>query len=52
MNLYYLIRLNKLLESIRENRDFSWHVTENSIIVTDANKLVYVFSLERSENGT
>lgn len=51
MSLYHLIKLNKLLESIKENRNFSWSITEDSIIVTDAYGLVYVFTLERSENG-
>ena len=51
MSLYHLIKLNKLLESIKENRNFSWSITEDSIIVTDAYNLVYVFSLGRSENG-
>lgn len=51
MSLYHLIKLNKLLEKIKQNNDFHWSVTDNSIIVTDADKVVYVFSMERSENG-
>lgn len=52
MSLYHLIKLNKLLEKIQENNDFHWSVTDDSIIVTDADNFVYVFSIERSENGT
>lgn len=52
MSLYHLIKLNKLLEKIQENNNFHWTVTDNSIIVTDADNVVYVFSMERSENGT
>lgn len=52
MSLYHLIKLNKLLEKIQENNDFHWSVTDDSIIVTDTDNFVYVFSIERSENGT
>ena len=51
MSLYHLIKLNKLLEKIKENNNFTWSITDNSIIVTDADNVVYVFSVERSENG-
>jgi hypothetical protein len=52
MSLYHLIKLNKLLEKIKENNDFHWSVTDDSIIVTDADSLVYVFSIERKDDGT
>lgn len=51
MNLYHLIKLNDLLKKIKENNDFHWSVTDDSLIVTDANNVVYVFSMKRSENG-
>lgn len=51
MTLYQLIKLNKLLEKIKENNDFQWSIADDSIIVTDADNFVYVFSIERSENG-
>lgn len=49
MSLYHLIKLNKLLEKINENNNFHWSVTEDSIIVTDVDNVVYVFPVERRE---
>lgn len=51
MSLYHLIKLNELLKKIKENNDFHWDVTDDSIIVIDADNFAYVFSMERSDNG-